>query len=202
MFPWLQAELKTLGFVKSPYERNAVGRTKGFLEENVRLEKSSLYKGSYMLGIRVSVPQNQGVLGYTRPAEGNLVILDYWMGPDGIKPVEWSDSRAWAQSEKDKMLETFIKQGLSWLEYYSNPKNLVDQLVNWQDSGVPCPPDWPQGNARKIPLHNLYIAVLFEYLGEVDRFKEALKRWIDFLDPEALYQKEERIKCIEYLARY
>jgi hypothetical protein len=202
MFAYFQKKLEVCGFIKEPYEKNSFLKLEEYVCQHVRLEKSTLDRKGYMLGLRIGLPFNQGVLGFIRPSEGKAVVLDYWMGPNGIKPIEWNDTSAWHAYDKESMLDCFINQGLPWLDEHSDPGNLRTQLLIWQENGWPCPPDWPQENKRVIPIHNLYIAALSEYMNDVPGFLDAINKWIQFLVPSVKIQREERDKCIEYVEQF
>jgi hypothetical protein len=201
MFSFVKSELQEYGFVKAPYEKNTLTKTNEFISENVRLENSNLVKGGFLFGLRIGLPLNKGVMGFVRPSQGEAIILDYWMGENEITPIEWNHGRAWINGERESMMECFLRKGLPWLNYYSEPKNLLEQLRQWQQVGWPCPLDWPGDIKRVIPIHNLYIAALSEYIGDIAGLEFALNRWIGFLMSSAKVQQEEREKCIEYLRR-
>ena len=203
MLIWWKKQIINLGFEKVPYDNKALSKPSNFVFQQVRLIPSSLVKGSYMFGLRIGLSTETGLLHHViRPEGVGVILMDYWMGPDEISPLEWSCAKPWSPSQKQEMTECFRNQGLPWLERFSDAQHLVAQLESWQINGKPNPPDWPQGKLRKVPIDNLYLAAIWEYLGQIDKFKAAFMNWIDFLQPEAKIQKEERDRCLEYYNRF
>jgi ATP-dependent Clp protease adapter protein ClpS len=166
--------------------------------QDVRLIPASLKKGNYMFGLDIGLWHHEGVLRMLALGMNGSFVLNYWMGPNGVSPIEWNVADSWAPSDKERMLDYFRSEGTSWLERHANTETLAALLEEWQKSGIPASPRWPYDPRRKAPVHALYIAALREHLGDIGRAKLYLSRYCDHI-ARIPVREAEHTRCTEYL---
>jgi hypothetical protein len=200
MLKWWKERMTTFGFMPVAGDKRRLRRGEAFVFQAARLIPSSLVKGNYLFSLEIGLWHREGVLRALSSDMDGSIVLTYWMGPNGISPIEWNVAESWAPSDREQMLDYFRSEGASWLEQHANAETLAALLEKWQKSGIPSSPRWLDVARRKAPIHALYIAALREHLGDMSQAKLQLIRWCDH-EARNPVRKVGHARCTEYVDR-